>query len=273
MSSSAREGRRDEGLPTFSPRLFGLFRRYLRRYLGRHFTGVRAVRSWLPSATDGRPVVVYANHPSWWDPLLFMFLHGHCFPDRALYGPMDAEALKRYGFFRRLGVFGVEPGTTRGAATFLRISRRVLARHDGVLWITAQGRFADPRERPPGIEAGVAHLARDVPGLVLIPLAVEYPFWNERHPEALAQFGAPIFVDRETAHDVKSWTALLAERLEIAQDDLRTLAQARDREPFETVLDGQRGVGGIYDRWRRFRAWTRGERFRAAHGDIKRWSR
>ena len=270
MSASDRRG--DEGLPTFSPRLFSLFRRYLRRYFGKNFTGVRCVRSWLPSATDGRPVVVYANHPSWWDPLFFMFLHGHCFPKRALYGPMDAKALERYGFFRKLGVFGVEPHSARGAATFLRISRRILSGHDGVLWITAQGRFADPRERPVGIEAGVAHLARSIPELVLIPLAVEYPFWNERHPEALARFGAPIFVQREEPRDVKGWTVLLAERLERAQDDLAALTRARDAAPFETLLDGQRGVGGIYDKWRRLRAWTRGERFSAAHGDVSSWS-
>lgn len=265
---SARTRRGGDQLPTFSPRLFSLFRRYLRGYFGRHFTGVRSVRSWLPSSTDGRPVVVYANHPSWWDPLLFMFLHGHCFPKRALYGPMDEKALKRYGFFRKLGVFGVEPASTRGAATFLRMSRKILSGHDGVLWITAQGRFADPRERPAGIEAGVAHLARSVPGLVLIPLAVEYPFWNERHPEALARFGAPIFVDREPDFDVKGWSALLGERLELAQDDLRALALARDPAPFETLLDGQRGVGGVYDTWRRLKARLRGEPFSSAHGDV-----
>lgn len=269
---SGEAGRGEDGLPTFSPRLFALFCRYLKGYIGRHFTGVRCVRSWLPSATDGRPVVVYANHPSWWDPLLFMYLHSRCFPKRALYGPMDAKALQKYKFFKKLGVFGVEADSARGAVTFLRRSRKILARHDGVLWITAQGRFADPRERPTGIEAGVAHLARSVPDLVLIPLAIEYPFWNERHPEALARFGAPIFVEREAQRDIPGWKTLLAERLEVAQDDLVTLAKARDPEPFETILDGQRGVGGIYDKWRRFGAWRRGERFRADHGDARTWS-
>ena len=109
---------------------------------------------------------------------------------------MDADALRRYRIFERLGVFGIEPGTMRGAREFLRTSRSILARPRTALWITPQGRFADARERPPGIQPGVAHLARRLEQAVILPLALEYPFWEERHPEALARFGPAIVVER-----------------------------------------------------------------------------
>ena len=106
-------------IPTISPTLARWFHRYLRFYFRRNFTGVR-LRSDLDVAGLGdRPVVVYANHPSWWDPIFFMLIHRMTFPGRGMYGPMDAKALEKYGFVKRLGVFGVDLDSPRGAATFL----------------------------------------------------------------------------------------------------------------------------------------------------------
>ena len=203
--------RRDEVLPTFSPRLFRWFCRYLRRYFRKHFTGVRLHRAHDGSRLEGRPVVVYTNHPSWWDPIFFMLLHAHAFPGRRLHGPMDAKALEKYRFMKKLGIFGIDLDSSGGARTFLRTSRAVLARPDAAFWITAQGRFSDVRERPVALAPGLAHLARSVPELVIQPVAVEYPFWNERHPEALAWFGEPVVPAEEPA---------LSERLASIRDAL-----------------------------------------------------
>ena len=41
---------------------------------------------------------------------------------------------------------------------FLEVSTRLLADPNRMLWVTAQGRFADPRLRPLGLRGGVAHL-------------------------------------------------------------------------------------------------------------------
>ena len=92
--------------------------------------------------------MVYLNHPSWWDPLVCLVLAHRCFPGRAAFAPMDAAQLERYRFFRKLGAFGVERGTRHGAAAFLRIGTKVLARPGAMLWLTPQARFADARERP-----------------------------------------------------------------------------------------------------------------------------
>ena len=40
---------------------------------------------------------------------------------------MDAAALERYGILKRVGVFGVEMKTARGAAQFLRTGLAILA--------------------------------------------------------------------------------------------------------------------------------------------------
>ena len=61
-----------------------------------------------------------------------------------------------------------------------------------MLWITAEGSFTDARTRPVRLRPGLAHLARRVPGATIVPLALEYPFWDERTPEALCRFGTPM---------------------------------------------------------------------------------
>jgi hypothetical protein len=101
-------------------------------------------------------------------------------------------------------------------------------------------------------------------GVVAIPLALEYPFWTERLPEAMCRFGEPF--EGGDGASVASWQARLEEGLTLTMDALAADAVARDPGRFELVLRGQSGVGGIYDLFRRARAAARGERFEPEHG-------
>jgi len=249
-------------LPPASPRLVGLARRYTRGYLARHFHAVRLARGGgPPDGLDG-PLIVALNHPSWWDPVLALFLSG-LFPGRSAYAPIDAVALARYPILGRIGLFGLAPGL-RGARDFLRVGAAVLAEPRGALWVTVQGQFTDPRARPVRVEAGVGHLAAGTPGAVVLPLAVEYPFWKKRTPEALARFGAPIRLE-DAAPD--TWTDRIARDLGATLDALAGAAIAREADAFEVLVAGRAGVGGLYDLWRRARAAAGGRPFRAEHDE------
>ncbi len=254
---------RDDPLAARSPLLFWLFGWYLRWFFWRRFRAVRVSRAGLPRAPSGRPLIIYSNHPSWWDPALYILLATKLFPGRPGFGPMDHESLGRYGVLERMGVFGIALNTPRGAARFLATSLRVLGDPAGILWITAEGAFTDPRRRPVHLRPGIAHLARRVPGAVILPLAVEYAFWNESRPEALVRFGDPI----ETARDrtVAAWTTRLEAELTRTMDSLATESAERDPSLFQPLLRGGAGVGGIYDLSRRLRAWASGRRFDPSH--------
>jgi phytoene desaturase len=247
-----------------SPWLIRGFTRYVRRYLRRHFHAVRLACKGRPEAPTEVPLIIVLNHPSWWDPLLCTVLAG-LFPGREHYAPMDAVALARYRFFERLGFFAVQQGTLAGAREFLRTGAAVLARPNAALWVTAQGEFTDPRQRPVRLRPGVGHLLRRLEGAVILPLALEYPFWQERLPEALARFGGPVPVGRGRDLSVQHWMQRIEAGLTAAQDALAAEALRRAPQAFEVLLGGRAGVGGIYDLWRRLRARLRGERFQAAH--------
>ncbi len=254
--------RSDDPVALRSEGMVRFFSGVMRRQLGGSFRAVRIARPGLPDLPPDRPVMVYCNHPSWWDPAVAIALHDKLFPTRAGFGPIEAAMLEKYPFMARIGLFGVTPDR-RGAAAFLRTAGALVARPDRVLWITAQGRFADPRARPLDLRPGAAHLLARAPGLIAVPLALEYPFWSEKRPEALLRFGAPVETRAGEA------TADLAARMEAALtgccDDLAALSMARDGAAFETVIGGARGTGGVYGVWQRGRAMVSGRRFAPDH--------
>ena len=254
----------------YTPRLARGFARWLRRYFARNFDAVRVDRDGRPPAVDGGPLLIYTNHPSWWDPIHFILLASLLFPERRIFGPFEAEALKKYRILERFGAFGIDLSTPRGGATFLRTSRALLALPDAMLVVTAQGQFCDPRTRPVQLQPGVAHLVRRLEHGLVVPLAVEYPFWNERRPEALSHFGRPFRIEDEPQRSTEAWNDALATRLEESLDALAASVEARDPERFDTLVQGRSGVGGVYDLGRRVRAAMRGERFDASHGGERR---
>ncbi len=241
-------------MPQISPFTLRFFRRVVRRYFRQHFRAVGAQgAAGLRNLTG--PIIVYGNHSSWWDPMLIVLLGEKLLPERRHYAPIDAQALERYPILKKLGIFPVETSTPRGAIRFLATAESVL-NEGGVLWITPQGRFADPRDFPLSFKPGLGNLALRMPGVPVVPLAVEYTFWNERLPEALLHFGEPVHVtpNQPTAGATRE----LEDALTAAMMALQTAAMARDPSAFETILTGDRGTGGTYGMIRRMTALVQG---------------
>ncbi len=249
-------------LPKISPPLLCWFLWYCRRYLRKHLNALRVSGVERLKDLGGRPLVLCMNHPSWWDPLIAAALADNFLSSREHYAPIDSKALERYGFFRKLGFFGVEQSSLRGAEMFLRISREVLKKRNSALWVTVQGRFADVRERPLQIAPGVAHLMAHAPDAVAIPVAMEIVQWQERTPEVLVRIGEPISSNVLVRKD---WNEAIRKHLEQTMDELAAASIKRDERQFTTVLGGSAGVGGMYDSWRRMKSALRGKKFDVHH--------
>ena len=140
-----------------------------------------------------------------------------------------------------------------------------MERSDVLFWVTAQGDFVDPRQRPVDMKPGVGHAAANAKHGWIIPFAVEYPFWNERLPEALVAFGTPQRVELYQDLNATQWNKHLAAALEETQNELRTAAISRDANAFIELAAGTVGIGGVYDITRRIRSILAGQRFNPAH--------
>ncbi len=255
-------------LPTNWLWLTRIFAGYSERLIRRNFHSIRILGSPDLSALQGRPLVLFANHPSWWDPLIGLTVWRRLFADRVPYAPIDSIAVEKYAFFKKLGFFGVERGTARGARDFLRTSRELLRQADTLLLATPQGRFVDVREPELKFESGLGHLMRHCPGTAFLPLAIEYTFWEEKYPEVLIRLGEPLISDDfRSAWSADDLNRQLEERLDQARRRLADASMHREVAAFQTLLGGRVGTNPIYDAWRWLKAAARGQRFNPSHGD------
>jgi 1-acyl-sn-glycerol-3-phosphate acyltransferase len=252
--------------PHISPRLLRLFSGYSRYYLRRNFHTIRVANdAWIPESDIERPIVIYLNHASWWDPLICLYLARRWLSDRISLAPIDAEMLKQYAFFKHLGFYPVELGTARGARNFLRTTAELLQSEGHVLWLTPQARFVDPRERPIPFRRGLGALASRVEHALYIPMAIDYTFWTEPQPEVLISFGQPVVPEESIISSTSDWTTFFAGALEEAQDDLMEKACRRDSSDWFVLEQGASGINAIYDGWRSLRSRMRGETFAREH--------
>ena len=141
-------------------------------------------------------VIVYSNHPSWWDPLVFVLLQRAAlpWPDRLWPdGSPFAGALRRAEAHRRL----------RGGPRHARRRRPLPAgrvescepRHRALGH--RRGRFTDPRRRPVRLRPGVAHLMRSRVSVVAIPLAIEFTVLERAHAGNPAALWLPAACDTD----------------------------------------------------------------------------
>src|ERR1700724_1298293 len=91
--------------------------------LGRHFGAIRLSRSQRPNLTAARqrPLLVYFNHASWWDPLVCAHLASHLLPERRHFAIVEAATLDGEPLFSQLGFIGLEPESPRGSRSLLEI--------------------------------------------------------------------------------------------------------------------------------------------------------
>ena len=206
------------------------------------------------------------NHPSWWDPLIGLVLTEQMPAWRTHYGadrqpgpgPVPVPGTARAASASRPAPRGAaSPSCARACRSWLAPSPRSGSRPRASSSIRATGRSASSQ--------GVGHLARRLSHGTIVPLALEYPFWNDRCPEALARFGPPIAISPRTRTLPPDWTARVEQALEATQDPLAEQARRRDPSAFTTLIGGTAGVGGVYDPWRRLRARIRGEAFDPEH--------
>ncbi|TWU15597.1 lysophospholipid acyltransferase family protein [Allorhodopirellula heiligendammensis] len=252
------------------------FHRFLDSYLKRHFHAIAVARDDAGARrTTGTaicgdmavPMIVYCNHPSWWDPMIAHFINHRLLAPRQLYAPIDAIALEKYKVLSKLGFFGVDLNSSRGAADFLKTTGELLQRPATALWLTPEGRFADARDHDAALMPGLAHLCSKLDRGLVVPLALEYAFWDERLPVCLLRIGELFSLGESPSRTKSQWTIELAHRLRENQTKLAALAIARAAEPFDNLLHGKQGASGAYDWARRLKSWLSLKRFDAAHGD------
>jgi 1-acyl-sn-glycerol-3-phosphate acyltransferase len=254
--------------PRKSPWLERSFHVYNRRFLRAHFNRIHLDGDLDALQGNGKtPLLLCANHSSWWDLLLGLALIERL-PQWDCYAPMDEAQLRRYPFFSRLGIIGVDRGSLRGAREFVRYSRTLLEGRPRALCITPQGEFACNSARPIQFQPGVGFVARELSAFFVSTVVLDYEFWTEKRPEAFISVRPLERITVGPDFDRRAFVHALERKMEIHLDELTALREKRNPELFTSLLSGRGGISPLYDAVRALSARLQGKRFAPQHGDV-----
>lgn len=236
-----------------SKRVSAAFRWYASRLLRKNFAGMHIAkggRDLLDRVhAEPRPVIACMNHPSWWDPIVGFIIAARCFAGRPFLAPMEMAQWHKFGFMRRLGLFGLDhqqPGAMEAMVGY--VAERFEAEPRTVLGITPQGMFTDART-PVRIRPGVSALASRAPEANIVSITVEYAFWNEQRPEIFVRAQA---CDEPVSASTTDRHRAITGAMQANARELAALVIARDPDAFEPLLaHGGSSVNPIYDLWLR----------------------
>ncbi len=147
----------------------------------------------LKRYSASEPLIFAANHVAYWDALLLLLL------DEAIGGSgfvlMDAENLKRFSFFGRIGALPIDRTSPRAALASLRTAATALEHPGDGLWFFPQGRYR-LTHRPLQLQRGIEHLIA-MAKVRVVPVSIAYACHEAPTPRAAVVFGEPLtFEDR-----------------------------------------------------------------------------
>lgn len=221
-----------------------------RRLAGVHAVGLEKMEGWDrrgSNRTADHPLVIVANHASWWDALMPILISLDHF-DHDAYGVMEERQLRRFGFFRKLGMFSIDRENPRSGLASLAYGADLLRDTGRVLWYFPQGEVVPNDVRPIEIYRGIGRLLRMIGRSTLLPVAFRYELLDNERPDAWIRIGSPTELDLRdasggtTAPDLEE---LVREGLTETADRLRADVLERRTEEYATILRGGRSI----DEW------------------------
>ncbi len=204
------------------------FARYNRNLLARKFHAARVcgLEHLETRAMKRVPLLLYANHSSWWDGLV-AFQIGYA-NQLEQYLMMEEKQLRAYPLFRRLGCFSVVREDARQALRSIKYASELLKNSNRALWILPQGEIKPNDIRPLAFQSGTAHIVKRIveggSALQTAPVAMRYEHLGEFRPEIFVRIGEPeTFAESSNInapHLTENFERRLTQTLERVREDV-----------------------------------------------------
>ncbi|HEX9930572.1 MAG TPA: lysophospholipid acyltransferase family protein, partial [Pyrinomonadaceae bacterium] len=166
-----------------------LFAVYNRNLFRRRFAALRVqgIEN-LQNRKSDLPLILYANHSSWWDGLAAFEIGRAARLDHFLM--MEEKQLKQLFLFRRLGAFSVVRENPRESLRSINYAVEILKeKPNRSLWIFPQGEILPSDARPLHFYQGLARIIEITGECVAAPVAMRYEFLGEFKPVVFARIG------------------------------------------------------------------------------------
>lgn len=147
-----------------------------------HLTGVRS----LPPG----PVVLVANHESFWDGFLGRRVQQAIRPEGSYHAVMLERELARRPFLRRLGAIGIVPGSVSSVRSLL--ATVLTLPESAVLAYFPQGVIRPGSPLPLGFRPGLDRLLSAMAPATVVPMGLRVVGGRTRRSEAYLSLGPPL---------------------------------------------------------------------------------
>lgn len=219
----------------------------LRKHFDRVFLRMRSPQTAEQSTL---PMIMCANHSSWWDGYVAMLIERTQGFDAYLM--MEEAQLRRYFFFAWAGCFSVDRQNARSALQSLQYASRLLKRGPKrFVWLFPEGEIHPNDRRPLVFFTGAAYLARMTTPVLLYPVATRIEYLAEQRPDLFISVGEPIQITAEEAKGrdfLKRCTKQLEELVTLELDQLRSDVLADDHSSFTQIMHGKSSINRIFDK-------------------------
>ena len=209
---------------------------YNRNLLKRRFNSFRVSDlNHLQGNAERLPLIIYVNHSSWWDGLIFLEILRRF--DNENYVMMEEKQLRKLFFFRRLGAFSVVREKPREAIKSINYAANLLSeKFNRTLLIFPQGEILPNDVRPLRFYQGLARITEKVQVCRLVPAALRLEFAGNFKPEIYAKIGAPEIPGINKTFDAKSATKNYERRLTETLDSLKREVSMRKIESYDKIF-------------------------------------
>jgi chlorobactene lauroyltransferase len=181
------------------------------------------------------PLIIYANHSSWWDGLVAFEISGRAKLNSFVV--MEERQLKKLFLFRFLGAFSVNREKPREAIKTINYAVEILEENPGrTIWIFPQGKILPNDQRPIYFYNGLSRIIEKVPKVQIVPLAIRYEFLNEFKPKIFAKIGRIQLIEVSTDLTSKTMTETLAGTLTGILDELKYEIVSENFDGFEKII-------------------------------------
>ncbi|MFO8192128.1 MAG: lysophospholipid acyltransferase family protein [Bacillota bacterium] len=158
----------------------------MKKLLNRHFRCIH-IESKLKDQTESRlkdqggPVLLIANHFSWWDGFLARYAVTKTLKKK-VFVMMLEEELSKHPFLRKVGAFSIRRNS-RSASQSIQYARQILQKPDHLLLIFPQGKFQSSHQYPLDFEEGWFRILQGAPeNTRVVFLAALTDYFTYRRP-------------------------------------------------------------------------------------------
>lgn len=181
------------------------------------------------------PLIIYANHSSWWDGLAAFEISRTA--KLQSYIMMEERHLKKLSLFRRLGAFSVNRENPRESVKSIKYAAEILKENSGrALWIFPQGEILPNDSRPIHFYNGLSRIIEKVGSIQIVPVAMRYEFLDKFKPEIFIKVGRLQSIEAGKDFESKKMTARFAGKLTEILDELKNEVARKDFDNFEGII-------------------------------------